>query len=259
MQYGDLKRFLLSPFYHTGDAHLFYNMTSLLWKGIRLETSMGSLQFASMVAALLGLSQGVTLLLARSLVLLFDYENAYYNQFAVGFSGVLFALKVVLNEDSNEHAYVHGMMIPARYAAWAELILIQMFVSGVSFIGHLGGILAGLIYLQLKNSYTGPDPLSVLLRKAFGVVSWPLGFFRRLFGFQRPRMLGRGRVGRAQPVGVAVWRCLTCTYDNSSRLDVCEICNTPRRSSGFTPLHQSNRSDNLTIEELRLRRRERFE
>ncbi|WOL09584.1 hypothetical protein Cni_G18337 [Canna indica] len=254
LKYGDLKRFFLSPFYHTGDIHLFYNMTSLLWKGIQLEISMGSFQFASMVAALLGLSQGITLLMARSLFLFFDYEGAYYNEFAVGFSGVLFAMKVVLNSYSDEYAYVHGMVIPARYTAWAELILIQLFVPGVSFISHLGGILAGLLYLQLRGSHTGPDPLSVFIRKIFGVVSWPFRFVRRFLNFQRPRVSGRGRVGST------VWRCPTCTYDNSSWVDVCEMCSTPRRGggSGFSHMRQLNVLDNPSVEELRRRRLERF-
>ncbi|THU69458.1 hypothetical protein C4D60_Mb08t14620 [Musa balbisiana] len=260
LKHGDLKRFFLSPFYHVGDAHLFYNMTSLLWKGIQLETSMGSPQFASMVAALLGMSQGITLVLARSLLLFFDYEAAYYNQFSVGFSGVLFAMKVVLNAHSDEYAYLHGIVVPARHAAWAELILIQLFVPGVSFLGHLGGILAGLLYLHLRGSYTAVDPLTVFIKKAFDFVSWPVRVIRRFLSFQQPRTSGRGRVGSSQATAVpsGVWRCRTCTYDNSSRVDVCEMCSTARRGSGFTPLRQYNRMGDLSAEEVRRRRLERF-
>jgi len=36
------KRLLGSAFVHADDHHLYYNMLSLLWKGIQLETSMGS-------------------------------------------------------------------------------------------------------------------------------------------------------------------------------------------------------------------------
>ncbi|KAG6519428.1 hypothetical protein ZIOFF_022922 [Zingiber officinale] len=258
--YGDLKRFFLSPFYHLDDAHLFYNMTSLLWKGIQLETSMDSMEFVSMVAILLGMSQGITLLMARGLLIFFGYERAYYNEFSVGFSGVLFALKVVLNAYSDEYTYVHSMVIPTRYAAWAELILIQVLVPGVSFMGHLGGILAGLLYLKLRSSYRGLDPLSALIRKAFGVVSWPLRFVKNIFNLQRRRISGGGRVGSTQPrFQSGVWRCDTCTYDNSMHDDVCEMCSTPRWGNGFRQVRQSNPSNNnLSVEELRLRRLERF-
>ncbi|OAY73575.1 rhomboid-like protein 14, mitochondrial [Ananas comosus] len=265
LKYGDMRRFFLSAFYHMGESHLVYNMMSLLWKGIQLETSMGSVEFASMVAALLGLSQGITLLLSKGLLLLFDYETAYYHQFAVGFSGVLFAMKVVLNARSDdEYSYVHGMIIPTRHAAWAELILIQLFVPGVSFLGHLGGILAGLAYLQLRGSFLGSDPLALLIRNFVGAVSWPLRFVRSLFSFQRPRISGRGRVGRNLPgrvVAAAVWRCPVCTYDNSAWVDVCEMCSTVRQDHhhDFSRTHPSDRSGDLSLEELRRRRLERFE
>jgi rhomboid domain-containing protein 1 len=37
-----LQRLLLSALVHGDDRHLYYNMTSLLWKGINLEGSMGT-------------------------------------------------------------------------------------------------------------------------------------------------------------------------------------------------------------------------
>ncbi|KAF8007012.1 hypothetical protein BT93_K1115 [Corymbia citriodora subsp. variegata] len=160
-------------------------MLSLLWKGIQLESSMGSAEFASMVATLLAMSQGITLILAKSLYVFLDYERPYYSEYAVGFSGVLFAMKVVLNSQSENYTYVHGPVVPARYAAWAELVLIQMFVPGVSFLGHLGGILAGILYLRLKGMYSAPDPLTLVIRGVSGVLRWPWRFMRSLFGFRR--------------------------------------------------------------------------
>ncbi|XP_072974955.1 rhomboid-like protein 14, mitochondrial [Typha angustifolia] len=262
LKYGDLKRFLLSAFYHMNESHLVYNMMSLLWKGIQLETTMGSLEFASMIAALLGLSQGITILLAKSLLIFFNYETAYYHQYAAGFSGVLFGMKVVLNAQSDELSHVYGMVVPAKYSAWAELILIQLFVPGVSFLGHLGGILAGLAYLQLRGSFSGRDPLSLLVRNAVGLLSWPLKLFRGLFQFRPHRIGGRGRVGRSPPPerGTAVrWSCPVCTYDNSAWLDACEMCSSVRRDQGFRSARRSDRSRDLSMEEVRQRRLERFD
>uniref|UniRef100_A0A0D9UZT2 Peptidase S54 rhomboid domain-containing protein n=1 Tax=Leersia perrieri TaxID=77586 RepID=A0A0D9UZT2_9ORYZ len=179
VHYGDLTRFFLSAFYHQSETHLFFNMTSLLWKGIQLETSMGSVNFASMVAALLGMSQGITLLLSKGLHLL-GHPDAYYDQYSAGFSGVLFGMKVVLNAWSDETVYLHGMVIPAKYAAWAELFLIQAFIPDTSFIGHLSGILAGLAYVWLKRSFSGPSPLSLLISGIGKVVNWPVGSFSGL-------------------------------------------------------------------------------
>jgi len=259
-QYRDLKRFLLSPFYHVSDSHLVYNMMSLLWKGIQLETSVGSVEFASMLAALLAMSQGITLLLARSLLLFFDYDKPFYSEYSAGFSGVLFAMKVVLNSQSESLTNVYGLVIPARHAAWAELILIQMFVPGVSFLGHLGGILAGILYVKLKRAYSGPDPLTLTIRTLTNVISWPLRFVRNLFQFRRGRISGRGSVGGRQTGRTmsGLWRCQACTYDNSSLLSVCEMCGTSRGARGLSSREFSRHSDDLTLEEIRLRRIERF-
>ncbi|KAL2894314.1 Rhomboid-like protein 14 mitochondrial [Bienertia sinuspersici] len=251
LKHKDLKRFFLSPFYHMDEAHLVYNMLSLLWKGIQLETSMGSIEFSSMVATLLTMSQGITLLLCKSL-LFFDYKKSYYYEYAVGFSGILFAMKVVLNAQSDEYTFVHGILVPSRYSAWAELALIQLFVPGVSFIGHLGGILAGILYLNLKRSYSSPNPLRLVIRSLSGVFSWPLRFLRSLF---RPRRYsGTGVIGRGNVSGVGVWRCPACTFDNSSLLSVCEMCGTGLDGSSLS----SNLQNDLSLDELRRRRVQRF-
>lgn len=259
----DLKRFFLSAFYHMGEPHLVYNMMSLLWKGIQLETSMGSIEFATMVAELLAMSQGITLLLAKALLLFFDYERAYYYEYAVGFSGVLFAMKVVLNSQSNDYTYVHGLVVPSKYAAWAELILIQLFVPGVSFLGHLGGILAGILFLRLRRSYSGPNPMTAIIRNLTGLLSWPLKFIRNLFQFPRRRISGRGTVGQNHPLtgrGLSgIWRCPACTFDNSRLLNTCEMCGTEREGDGpSVRFRRSNHSHNISLEELRRRRLERF-
>lgn len=151
---------------------------------------MGSAEFASMIASLLALSQGITLMLSKSLLIFFNYEKSYYYEYAVGFSGVLFAMKVVLNSQLHDFTNVYGVTVPSRYAAWAELILIQMFVPGVSFLGHLGGILAGLVYLKLKRNYSGLDPLSSVIRGFNSVLNWPFRFLRGFFGFRRGRISG---------------------------------------------------------------------
>ncbi|KAL3646059.1 Rhomboid-like protein 14, mitochondrial [Castilleja foliolosa] len=253
----DLKRFILSAFYHIGEPHLVYNMLSLLWKGIQLENAMGSLEYASMVASLLGMSQGITLLLAKSLMF-FDYERAYYNEYSVGFSAVLFAMKVILYSQSDNYTYVHGLAVPSRYAAWAELILVQMFVPGVSFLGHLGGVLAGLLYLYLKkSSYSGDDPLISVIRGFTGLLGWPLRFAQGLFRSSRRRICGRGTVGGSETGNVTggVWRCGTCTYDNIGLLSACEMCGTGRELSFSS---SNDDTESIRVEELRQRRLQRF-
>lgn len=222
---------------------------------------MGSAEFATMVAALLGMSQGITLLLAKSLLVFFDYKRPYYSEYAVGFSGVLFAMKVVLNSQSENYTAVHGILIvPSRYAAWAELILIQLLVPGVSFLGHLGGILAGILYLRLKGTYSGSDPLTALFRGLTSALSWPLRIVRKMFRSPTRRISGRGTSGESRR-GSSVsggWRCQACTYENIGSTSMCWTCGSNRKGDGFSP-RRLHRSHDLPLEELRRRRIDRFE
>ncbi|KAK7388109.1 hypothetical protein VNO78_22914 [Psophocarpus tetragonolobus] len=245
----DLKRFLLSPFYHIGEPHLVYNMLSLLWKGFKLESSMGTLHFSSMIASLLLLSQGVTLILSKSLLLFFDYQRSYYHEYAVGFSGVLFAMKVVLNSRSQDYTNVYGVLLPSRYAAWAELFLVQLLVPGVSFIGHLGGILGGLLYLKFTTSFSGSNPLTFLIRGVAQLLNWPFKFL------PRPRRIsGRATVGTN-----TTWRCPACTYENlPSSFTECDMCGTARASNLSSSHHRTSLSHALPLDELRRLRLHRF-
>lgn len=219
---------------------------------------MGSEEFASTVAALVAMSQGITLLLAKSLLLFFGYERPYYQEYAAGFSGVLFATKVILNAQSDNYTYVHGLMVPTRYAAWAELILIQMFVPDVSFLGNLGGILAGLLFLHLKASYSGANPLTKIIRGLSHSLNWPLRFVTCLFRSE-PRIRGRGTVGGRQTRDTSqVWRCQACTFDNSGWLSVCEMCGTSHTDDGLSSLSSTDEIQNLSLDHLRHQRIQRY-
>ncbi|KAJ8397265.1 hypothetical protein AAFF_G00440990 [Aldrovandia affinis] len=151
---GDWRRLLLSPLHHADDWHLYYNMASLLWKGPKLEGRLGGPWFAYMLSVFSLLTGLVYLLLEWGLAEL-TADPSYNMQCAVGFSGVLFGLKVV-----NNHYYpggvthVMGFPVANRYACWAELILIHVMSPGTSFVGHLAGILVGLLYTKGPLQYT---------------------------------------------------------------------------------------------------------
>jgi len=71
-----------------------------LLQGVVLEPALGSARFAVLVAELLLVSQLLLVLLARALAAVAPaLAGSYYSACAVGFSGVLFALKVrILSE-----------------------------------------------------------------------------------------------------------------------------------------------------------------
>ena len=75
----------------------------------------------------------------------------------VGFSGVLFSLKVVANESPSQRTVLPfiGVTVPSRWATWVELLLIKLLVPSTSFVGHLAGILSGLAWLHLLKAGGG--------------------------------------------------------------------------------------------------------
>ncbi|XP_071484385.1 rhomboid-related protein 4-like [Diadema antillarum] len=146
---GDWPRLFLAAWFHLDDWHLYYNMVSFIWKGISLERQMGTPYFAYLIlvfsaltnALLVGLNIGVAELLE---------DPSYITSCAAGFSGVLFALKVLTTYYTPVHNQrIMGLFsVPSRWACWVELVLIQLIVPRASFTGHLAGILVGLAYVK---------------------------------------------------------------------------------------------------------------
>ncbi|KAI5098664.1 rhomboid-related protein 4 [Silurus meridionalis] len=189
---ADWHRLLLSPFHHVDDWHLYFNMVSFLWKGVNLERRLGTAWFAYLLSVFSLLTGLVYLLLEAALTELLD-DFSFSMQCAVGFSGVLFGLKVVNNYyNPGGSTYIMGLPVAKRYACWVELVLIHILNPGTSFVGHLAGIVVGLLYTN--------GPLKTLMETCAGFVS------------------GHGNYGRPR------------TYYNSSGYSGYRMPYTPNRS-----------------------------
>ena len=156
------KRFFLASFYHTSDFHLYYNMASFIWKAISLERFYGSGYFLYMVAVFSVTANLVYIGINYALAEILD-QWSYINTCAAGFSGVLFALKVVTT-----HIQPAGMTrvmgfipVPMRIACWVELVLISALFPHVSFVGHLAGILVGFAFIYGPLRAVMDIPLSL--------------------------------------------------------------------------------------------------
>lgn len=153
----DWRRLLLSPLHHADDMHLYFNMVSLLWKGMRLERRLGG-PFFLFVLSVFSVLTGVVYLVLEAALTELTEDYSYSMQCAVGFSGVLFGLKVLVNHYfPGGMTYLMGFPVSNRYASWAELVLIHVTSPGTSFVGHLSGILVGLLYTS--------GPLKTIMRK----------------------------------------------------------------------------------------------
>eukprot|EP00730_Choanoeca_flexa_P015668 TRINITY_DN7246_c0_g1_i1.p1 TRINITY_DN7246_c0_g1~~TRINITY_DN7246_c0_g1_i1.p1 ORF type:complete len:302 (+),score=38.76 TRINITY_DN7246_c0_g1_i1:122-1027(+) len=139
---------------HASDFHLYYNMVSWLHKGRTLEPRLGTERLAGLVVFFGIASNVLYVAIAWALHTFAGYSSSYVSC-AVGFSAVLFSIKVVLQDSEPEGSVVPvmGMMVPTRWAYWAELGLIQLIAPQSSFLGHLCGILVGLLYTR---GYLGP-------------------------------------------------------------------------------------------------------
>ncbi|KAL2775203.1 rhomboid-related protein 4 [Daubentonia madagascariensis] len=167
-QHKDWQRLLLSPLHHADDWHLYFNMASMLWKGMNLERRLGSRWFAYVITTFSLLTGVVYLLLEFALAECMD-EPEFRRNCAIGFSGVLFALKV-LNNHYCPGGFVNvlGFPVPNKLACWAELVAIHLLSPGTSFAGHLAGILVGLMYTQ--------GPLKKIMEACAGIFSSNIGY-----------------------------------------------------------------------------------
>ena len=139
-----------SVFTHADDMHLYWNMGSLLVKGVLLEQRLGSEALAVFVVFSIVASSGIQLVVAPFLARAFGYDCGC----AVGFSGVLFAMKVVLNygdhaAGSNATSSVWGVRVASRHAHWLEILVSGYLSPRSSLVGHACGALAGMCWLQL--------------------------------------------------------------------------------------------------------------
>ncbi|XP_014254934.1 rhomboid-related protein 4-like [Cimex lectularius] len=153
----DFKPLLWANFVHGDDMHLYYNMVSFLVKGRTLESRYGSANFAFLLGFLTVMTSGLYVGLSIMGAELMG-DKRILSSCAVGFSGVIFALKLITTiENPKGYTRVGDFNVPTRYAAWAELIAIYVLVPNSSFLGHFAGILAGLLYMKtpLQNIIDG--------------------------------------------------------------------------------------------------------
>lgn len=86
--FKEWRRLLLSPLHHADDFHLYFNMVSFLWKGIRLERRLGGAWFLYLLSVF-SVVTGVVYLLLETLLTELTQDQSYSMECAVGFSGNL--------------------------------------------------------------------------------------------------------------------------------------------------------------------------
>lgn len=137
---------MTSLLYHTQEWHLYYNMSSLLWKGSSLERAIGTKRQIAITLLLGFLTQFLYISCAYFRQQILGDATAMFTALS-GFSGVLFGYKVLLTQGAPpEHmsALMGILPLQTRYLVWGELVLIHVMFPSSSFIAHLCGIAAAL-------------------------------------------------------------------------------------------------------------------
>ncbi|XP_060580704.1 rhomboid-related protein 4-like [Ruditapes philippinarum] len=157
-------RLILGTLVHASDMHLYFNMVSLLWKGVFLERRFKSQYFAYLMAVFTVLTS-VVLVGLNWVMAEVCQDRSYMLTCAVGFSGVIFALKVLTTHYSPPglHYALGFIPVPSKYIYWVELGIIQLIYPNASFTGHLAGILVGMLYIKgplkfIMDSFWPPEP-----------------------------------------------------------------------------------------------------
>ena len=133
---GEWWRIFTSAFFHLGAIHLAFNMYVLYLYGQIAERMYGHVEFA--VIYLLCAAGGSVL------TILVDPA-----QFAAGASGAIFGIIGLLFVVSRRHHAVLGaqarMMVGGIGSYLVFLLIFTFLVPGISWTGHLGGLLVGAV------------------------------------------------------------------------------------------------------------------
>ncbi len=135
-----------AAFFHLSLMHILFNCMTLHNVGSAIEARVGTLSF-SVCTLILIPGCGIANVAASWTFNLFGYEQSM-SECAAGFSGVLFAYVTIqaLYRDSAAYSIYGFFSVPAKWYPLCMLVITQIVLPQSSFVGHFGGILAGVIY-----------------------------------------------------------------------------------------------------------------
>ncbi len=137
--------------------HIIFNMLGLMWFGPPVEREIGSHEFVSLYLVS-GVAAGLF-----AMVLSLHVPVAI-----IGASGALFAVMLTFATLFPE-SVIHTWFVPLRapvavliFAGIAVIGTMTGFAPGVSHLTHLGGLIAGFLYVWLR---IGRNPLDAFFRR----------------------------------------------------------------------------------------------
>ncbi len=185
-------RLVTYMFLHGGIFHILFNMLALWMFGVELERIWGSRYFLKYYFVS-GVGAGVTMLLV-SLLPAQPFSGMYY-ALTVGASGAVYGVLLAFALYFPHRPIVLFFLfpVPARYAVMimGGIALLSAMESGggVAHAAHLGGLLAGYLYLKGYLSLKG-GRVHLLSEIQYRFLKWRINRARRRFDVYPG---GRGR------------------------------------------------------------------
>lgn len=132
---NSLFQTLINNFVHLHRFHICMNLMTLF--NLRyIEDKLGHYRYASLLTILMVLK-----------TFLYSFCLGDHYQASFGFSGVIFGLVTIYPSQN-----IMGIAIDQRFYSVALLFLMQL-VPNSSFYGHLAGILAGFVFMEVFKGY----------------------------------------------------------------------------------------------------------
>jgi membrane associated rhomboid family serine protease len=157
IKYGEFYRLFSFVFFHQDLLHILFNMMGLLSLCIFLEHKLGTTYMLCCTILLIIFTAATEMTFNLILIDVFKLNTVTSDSFfsvrsecAIGFSGILFAYMILSVHHSPVTRSLFGVYsVSARVYPWILLLLSSIIMPGVSFLGHLSGIIAGYMFITI--------------------------------------------------------------------------------------------------------------
>lgn len=141
-------RIVSSCFFHGSLIHIGMNMMSTAAISSMVERRLGTLNYILTVLWSVLLTGVLYVSIAVAAQVLLAHDDLMYSH-SLGFSGIMFHLLVLeSNMTPNAQRSVFGFAnVPSQAYPVVMLVVMQFIMPNISFVGHLCGILVGMLHL----------------------------------------------------------------------------------------------------------------
>ena len=175
-------------FLHGGVGHILFNMLILWMFGVQLERLWGSRFFLRyyFVAGL-----GAAIVTVAVSLLPFSFSTATYATITIGASGAIYGLLMAFAMYYPETPILMFFLFPVPAKYFVMILGAIAFIStprygdGIGHITHLGGLLAGYLYLSRLRVASGRrfgfGRLGIMADIKYRYLKWKMGRLRKKF------------------------------------------------------------------------------